>query len=90
MIHAFPLISLGIGKISKKVQRPAVNFGGNVTHASQGSFFNYLDETREVGGNGNVNGKQGFSYDSKGITPPHWLGSQVVNNGHNVVNVAKE
>ena len=69
MIHAFPLISLGIGKISKKVQRPAVNFGGNVTHASRGrSLTTWTRRGRWVGGNGKVNSKQSFPYDSKGMT----------------------
>ena len=34
---------------------------------TKGSFFNYVDKTREVGGTGNVNGMPIFPYDSKAI-----------------------
>ena len=57
----------------------------------RGAFTNYVDKTRQVGGTVNVNGMQIFPYFSKEI--PSQIstgGGQVVNDGHNLVNVVYE
>ena len=36
----------------------------------KGSFFNYVDKTKLVGGTGNVNGTYILTYKSKGIPSP--------------------
>ena len=66
---------------------------------AQGSFFNYVDKTRQVSGTGNVNGKYAeISYNILKEFPNQCnvnrgtVGTcrQVVNNGQNLVNVVKE
>ena len=54
----------------------------------QGSFINYVDKTRQVGSNGNVNSRQIFPLVLKQAMSTGV--GQVVDNGQNLVNIVSE